>query len=134
MDKYCDVTDHQNVWQISGYAEDHGISIAVAELKTGGDKSALVQVIAWCCQATSQHLNYFFFFFFFLGGGRQKHLWALKISTLYKIISFNVWARYFLLNFKDFLWEIFEIQQKISYQSGGEPDRDEAAYCGYKSP
>ena len=29
---------------------------------------------------------------------------VLKISVLYKIISFNIWVRYFVWNFKGYLW------------------------------
>ena len=44
------------------------------------------------------------------GGGRFKdahellNLIALKVSMLYKILSFNVWVRYFVWNFKRYLW------------------------------
>ena len=43
-------------------------------------------------------------------GGRFKNTYellnlrALKISMLYKNISFNVWVRYFVWNFKGYLW------------------------------
>ena len=34
---------------------------------------------------------------------------ALKISVLYKIISFNVWVRYFVRNFKGYLWNSTQV-------------------------
>ena len=34
----------------------------------------------------------------------EQHLRTLNFSILYKIVSFNVWARYFVWNFKGTLW------------------------------